>query len=84
MRCVVIKSIYTQNENFPTADVAVENLDLGLDGPISLTYLNYKASKNQYKEAKLIENAEMFASKPNYSAIFAKIANGELGKGMKM
>jgi beta-phosphoglucomutase-like phosphatase (HAD superfamily) len=40
MRCVVTKSVYTQDEDFENADVIVQDLDHGLDGPITATYLN--------------------------------------------
>jgi len=79
MRCCVTKSIYTRNEDFESADVIVESLDAGLDGPISARYLNYKASPKAYKVVKSTDNAETFASTPNLKDMFSKIADG---KGM--
>jgi hypothetical protein len=82
MKCVVTKSIYTAAEDFDGADVIVDNLDKGLDGPITATYLNYKSSSKAYKEAKPTENAGLFAAEANVADMFAKIAKGEMGKGM--
>ena len=84
MKCCVTKSIYTKEEEFDNADVCIEDLDRGLDGPITITYLNYKASPNAYKPTKSVANAETFASTPNMAAMFGKLANGDMGKGMKM
>jgi HAD superfamily hydrolase (TIGR01509 family) len=81
MRCVVTKSVYTRDEEFDNADVVIDDLDRGLDGPVTITYLNYKASPNAYKATKSTENAETFAATPNVSKMFTKIANGDMGKG---
>jgi HAD superfamily hydrolase (TIGR01509 family) len=82
MNCIVTKSNYTQHENFDIADVVVPDLTKGLDGPITLTYLNYKSSKAAYKPATVTANAELFASdKQNIAEMFNKIAKGEIGKG---
>jgi beta-phosphoglucomutase-like phosphatase (HAD superfamily) len=40
MRCVVTQSVYSKGENFDGADILVDNLDAGMDGPITITYLN--------------------------------------------
>eukprot|EP01036_Dinobryon_divergens_P025032 gene25032-33542_t len=81
MKCVVTKSIYTKEENFQGADVIVDNLDKGLDGPITATYLDYKASDKVYKAVKSTENAETFAAGVSVVDMFAKISKGEMGKG---
>lgn len=80
MRCVVTKSIYTMEEDFGAADIVVDNLDAGLDGPITVAYLNYKASSRVFKPQSTTENADMFASTPNLKDMFSKIAKGDMGK----
>lgn len=42
MNCVVTKSVYTKDEDFEGANICIDDLDHGLDGPISITYLNCK------------------------------------------
>lgn len=84
MRCVITKSIYTKNEDFSTADIIVNDLQSGLDGPITVTYLNYKASSRVFKAQTNTANADMFASTPNLTDMFKKISKGEMGGGMKM
>jgi len=79
MRCVVTKSIYTENEDFHNADVCIKDLDSGLDGPVTITYLNYKAGKSAYKTSKSTDNAEMFATTPNLTDMFNKINSGKSG-----
>ena len=79
MKCVVTKSVYTKEENFDNADVCINDLDHGLDGPITLNYLNYKASDKAYKAIKSVDNAEMFGASPDMKKMFSKIADG---KGM--
>lgn len=79
MRCVVTKSIYTADEPFENADAIVSDLDNGLDGKVTVNYLDYKASPKAFKVVKSTENAEMFASTPNYKDMFSKISDG---KGM--
>lgn len=83
MKCIVTKSIYTRDEAFVNADVIVEDLDQGLDGVISTSYLDYKASKNAYKAPPATENADMFSASAESKIVdmFAKIAKGEGGKG---
>lgn len=81
MRCVVTKSVYTQQEDFATADVAIQDLDKGLDGPITTLYLDYKASPTAFKPLKATDNADMFSANDRSVAIFSKIAKGEMGKG---
>eukprot|EP01038_Epipyxis_sp_PR26KG_P013895 gene13895-18632_t len=83
MKCIVTKSVYTTNEHFENADVIVNNLDSGLDGLISISYLDYKASSIAYKTVKSVDNAELFGATPNYADMFNKITKGEMGKGMK-
>lgn len=78
MRCVVTKSVYTKNELFDNADAIVEDLDRGLDGPISMSWLNYKASPKKVNIPAALENAEMFAATPNYAKMFTKIAKGDM------
>ena len=77
MRCVVTKSIYTENEDFEGADVIVKDLDRGLDGPISIGYLNYIASPRLYKPPSSTPNTDLFASEPNLTEMFGKIAKGK-------
>jgi hypothetical protein len=69
-------------ENFQGADVVVDNLDKGLDGPITATYLDYKASDKVYKAVKSTENAETFAAGVSVVDMFTKISKGEMGKGI--
>jgi beta-phosphoglucomutase-like phosphatase (HAD superfamily) len=83
MKCIITKSVYTAKEDFNEADVIVDDLDHGLDGPITLTYLNYKASSRAFKTKKGTENTDLFAASPNLTEMFTKIADGEaMGKGM--
>jgi hypothetical protein len=42
MRCCVTQSVYSRGEDFSSADVIVDDLDHGTDGPITMTYLNCK------------------------------------------
>jgi Haloacid dehalogenase-like hydrolase len=79
MRCLVTKSIYTDDEDFTGADVCIPDLDRGLDGPITVTYLNYKAGSAAYKEIKSVDNAETFGSSNNMANIMGKIAKGDMG-----
>lgn len=81
MKCVITKSIYTQNEDFAIADVIVQDLDKGLDGPITTLYLDYKASSNAFKTIKPTDNSEMFSANDKTVSMFSKIAKGDLGKG---
>lgn len=84
MNCIVTKSYYTKNEAFDGADIIVDDLSKGLDGPITLTYLNYKLSKRAYIPPTTTPNADLFASnQQNFVEMFKKIADGEMGKGMK-
>ena len=67
MRVVVTKSIYTREEDFGIADVIVDDLDKGLDGLITVSYLNYKSSAKAFNPESMkssVQNAEAFASKP--------------------
>lgn len=84
MKCVITKSIYTQNEAFEGAEAVVQDLDKGLDGPISLLWLNYKASPRAYKPPKATENADLFGATPDYNDMVKKMLGGDMGKGMKM
>lgn len=79
MKCLVTKSFYTKDEDFTLADVVINGLDQGLDGPVSITYLNYKASTNAYKAPIPTKNADMFGADPNYAKMFSKIVKGEGG-----
>ena len=79
MKCVITKSVYTKNENFDISDVCIDDLDHGLDGPITLNYLNYKSSNKAFKVIKSVDNAEMFGASPDMKKMFSKIADG---KGM--
>ena len=44
MKCCVTQSVYSRGEDFASADVVVDDLDHGTDGPITMTYLNCKSS----------------------------------------
>ena len=81
IRCLVTKSIYTADEDFSIADLCINDLNSGLDGPITVNYLNYKAGANAYKEVKSVDNAETFGSSNNMANIMSKIAKGDIGKG---
>jgi len=82
MKCVVTKSVYTENEDFENANAIIKNLDNGPDGPITVAWLNYKAaSAGAPTVQKGLENADLFAATPNYAKMFDKIAKGDLGKG---
>lgn len=82
MRCVVTKSIYTRDEEFGGADACIDDLDRGLDGPITITYLNYKAGANVYKPVKSVDNAEMFGAKPDLGKMFGKMLESGKTPGM--
>eukprot|EP00596_Hydrurales_sp_CCMP1899_P000966 CAMPEP_0119034588 /NCGR_PEP_ID=MMETSP1177-20130426/1578_1 /TAXON_ID=2985 /ORGANISM="Ochromonas sp, Strain CCMP1899" /LENGTH=295 /DNA_ID=CAMNT_0006992113 /DNA_START=141 /DNA_END=1028 /DNA_ORIENTATION=- len=86
MRCLVTKSIYTRDEDFTGADICIEDLERGLDGPVTINYLNYKAGATAYKAAKLVDNADVFGGGDNNMAkLMGKIAKGDMGiKGMPM
>jgi len=85
MRCCVTKSIYTQEENFEGADLCINNLDNSLDGPISVTYLNYKASVRAFKpKVSTSENAETFGANPDLAKMFSKIVDGKTGNPFGM
>eukprot|EP01036_Dinobryon_divergens_P017865 gene17865-24298_t len=73
MRCVITKSVYTKDENFDNADVVINDLNSGLDGVISVSWLNYKAAPKVATVPKGLENAEMFAATPDYNKMFSKI-----------
>lgn len=82
MKCIVTKSIYTKNNDFEEADVVVDDLDSGLDGPITISYLDYKAGSLAYAEKKPTENSEMFGAGKSVADMFSKISKGDMGKGM--
>jgi len=84
MKVVVTKSIYTENENFEGAEAVIKDLDNGLDGPITATYLNYKSSGRAYKATKATENADLFGATPDMNNMVKKMLSGDMGKGMKM
>ena len=84
MKVVVTKSIYTENENFDGAEAVIKDLDNGLDGPITATYLNYKSSDRAYKAKKATENADLFGASPDMNNMVKKMLSGDMGKGMKM
>ena len=84
MKVVVTKSIYTENENFEGAEAIIKDLDNGLDGPITATYLNYKSSDRAYKAVKATENADLFGATPDMNNMVKKMLSGDMGKGMKM
>lgn len=62
MNCCVTMSVYTLDGDFSASDVCVNDLDSGLDGPISAKYLNYKASDRMFKKPKYTENADLFSA----------------------
>lgn len=77
MRCLVTKSIYTEEEDFAGADLVVKDLNSGLDGPISVGYLNYLASPRRYKPPSGSPNTDLFAAEPNLTEMFGKITKGK-------
>ena len=77
MKCLVTKSFYTNGENFDIADIVVNNLDEGLDGKITLSYLDYKASSKAYKPPQVAQNAAMFGADPDFKAMTSKILGGQ-------
>ena len=77
MKCIVTKSIYTENENFDGADVIVSDLDNGLDGLVTAEYLDYKAGANAFKPLQSrSDSADMFAVSAEEKIVdmFSKIA----------
>jgi hypothetical protein len=54
---------------------------VGLDGPISVGYLNYKASARSFKPQTSTANADLFASSPNLTDMFSNITQGK-GTGL--
>lgn len=82
MKCIVTKSYYTKDEDFTGADVIVNDLSKGIDGPISLTYLNYKASQSVYKPITPTANTDLFSAGLDTASIFGKFAKGDMGKGI--
>ena len=62
MNVCVTKSIYTEEEDFTGNDLCVKDLDSGLDGPITVRYLNYKLSSKSFKNFMPTDNAEMFSA----------------------
>ena len=78
MKCLVTKSVYTQNEDFKDADGVVSDLDHGIDGLITVPWLNYKAAPKTKTVSKAMENAELFAATPDYSKMFNKIISGNM------
>lgn len=82
MKCIVTKSFYTVDEDFSKADIIVENLDQGIDGKITVLYLNYKSKNLENKSMKSTPNTDLFSAGTNVADMFSKIAKGDLGKGM--
>jgi len=78
MRVVITPSFYTTRQNFDASDLLVTDLDKGMDGPVTLTYLNYKASSRAYKPITPIKNADMFATSPNLTKMFGNIVDGKM------
>eukprot|EP00607_Mallomonas_marina_P009838 CAMPEP_0182418246 /NCGR_PEP_ID=MMETSP1167-20130531/2735_1 /TAXON_ID=2988 /ORGANISM="Mallomonas Sp, Strain CCMP3275" /LENGTH=297 /DNA_ID=CAMNT_0024592377 /DNA_START=103 /DNA_END=996 /DNA_ORIENTATION=+ len=78
MKCVVTKSVYTENETFEGAEAVIKDLDNGIDGPVSIAWLNYKANvKEPEVITSALENANMFAATPDYNKMFKKVLKGE-------
>ena len=76
MKVCVTKSIYTKHENFANNDICINDLDDGLDGPVTITYLNYKI-KGGYKEATSTDNADMFAASSQTDKMISMIKEGK-------
>ena len=68
--------IYTKHENFAHNDICINDLDDGLDGPVTITYLNYKI-KGGYKEATSTDNADMFAASSQTDKMISMIKEGK-------
>jgi HAD superfamily hydrolase (TIGR01509 family) len=81
MKCVVTKSVYTEDEDFEGADACIKDLDNGLDGQVTVTYLNYKASPRAYKAASTTANTDMFAASTDVGGMMKKIASGDAKPG---
>lgn len=79
MRCVVTKSIYSQDEDFRNADICISDLDNGLDGQVTAAFLNYKATPFNKNAVKTNNNADTFAATPDLGKMFSKIADGKSG-----
>lgn len=78
MRCCVTKSIYTESEHFENADIIVSDLDRGLDGPITINYLDYKAKPKNKTDAAVSstggnDNAAMFGKDLNVNDFISKM-----------
>lgn len=76
MKCLITKSFYTKDEDFSIGDVIINNLDDGLDGKVTLSYLDYKASTKSYKAPSVTHNAAMFGSDPDFTSMAKKILKG--------
>lgn len=78
MKCVVTKSIYTREEDFSNADIVTEDLDKGgIDGPISVAWMNFMNRATKANKGSGNANADLFGAEPNYSDMFSKIADGK-------
>lgn len=76
MNVCVTKSIYTKNEDFTNNDICIDDLENGLDGPITISYLNYKI-KGGYKEASSTDNADMFSAASQTDKMVNMIKDGK-------
>jgi HAD superfamily hydrolase (TIGR01509 family) len=76
MSVCVTKSMYTSGEDFTGSDLIVEDLDRGLDGPISIKYLNYK-KKGGFKQVKNTDNADMFSAASQTEKMISMINSGK-------
>jgi hypothetical protein len=76
MNVCVTKSIYTKNEDFTNNDICIDDLDKGLDGPITISYLNYKI-KGGYKEPSSTDNADMFSAASQSEKMIKAVLSGK-------
>lgn len=76
MNVCVTKSIYTKDEDFTNNDICIDDLDNGLDGPITISYLNYRI-KGGWKEASSTDNADMFSAASQTEKMIKAVQSGK-------
>lgn len=78
MNVCVTKSIYTEDEDFTGNDLCIKDLDNGLDGPITVSYLSYKLSPSKFAEASPTANADMFSANSQIDKFAKNLDKGGL------
>ena len=79
MNVCVTKSIYTENEDFSNNDLCIKDLDSGLDGKVTIRYLDYKLkrSANKSVESKSKNSSgDMFAADSQIDKLVKKLESG--------